>query len=104
MTNLVKEQLQTVQHIITVMTITGIRESMKRKVKRLRNDLKRKVGKVWRIYRHLEVIPVAVGALGEVSKRLDVRFEKLGINNRKGLLQKAALLRTARVPRKTLES
>lgn len=77
---------------------------MKRKVKRLRNDLKRKVGKVWRIYRHLEVIPVALGALGEVSKRLDVRFEKLGINNRKGLLQKAALLRTARVPRKTLES
>ena len=73
---------------------------MKRKVKRLRNDLKRKVGKVWRIYRHLEVIPVAVGAFGEVNKR----FEKLGINNRKGLLQKTALLRTARVPRKTLKS
>ena len=91
MTSLVKEQLYTVQHIITIMTITGIRESMKRTAKRLKNHLKRKVGKVWRIYRHREVILVAVGALGEVSKRLDLRLEKLGINNRKGLLQKTAL-------------
>ena len=60
-------------------------------MKRLRNDLKGKVEKVWRISRHLEIIPVAVGALGEVSKRLDVRLEKLGINKSKGLLQKTAL-------------
>ena len=91
MTSLVKEQLYTVQHIIRIMKITGIRESMKRTVKRLRNHLKGKVGKVWTISRHLEIIPVAVVALGEVSKRLDVRLEQLGINNRKGLLQKTAL-------------
>ena len=77
---------------------------MKRTAKRLKNHLKRKVGKVWRIYRHREVILVAVGALGEVSKRLDVRLEQLGINNRKGLLQQIALLRTTRVPSKALES
>ena len=35
-------------------------------------DLKREIGRLWGI-RHLEVVPVVVGALGVVSKRLDAR-------------------------------
>ena len=33
-------------------------------------DLKREIGRLWGI-RHLKVVPVVVGALGEVSNRLD---------------------------------
>ena len=78
---------------------------MKRKVKRLRNirTLREKIGRQWGI-RHLEVVPVVVGALGVVSKRLDVWLEKLGVTIRMGLLQKTALLGTARILRKLLDS
>ena len=53
---------------------------MKRKVKRFRNnyqDLKREIGRLWGI-RHLEVVPIVVGALRAVSNRLDAWFEKRG--------------------------
>ena len=66
-------------------------------------DLKREIGRLWGI-RHLEVVPVVVGALGVVSKRLDAWLEKLGVTIRTGLLQKTALLGTARILRKVLDS
>ena len=65
--------------------------------------LKREIGRVWGI-RHLEVVPVVVGVLGVVSKRLEAWLEKLGVTIRTGLLQKTALLGTARIIRKLLES
>ena len=65
-------------------------------------DLKREIARLWEI-RHLEVVPVVVGALGVVSKRLDALLEKLGVTIRTGLLQKTALLGTARILRKLLE-
>ena len=52
----------------------------------------------------MEVVPVVVGALGAVSKRLDTWLDKLGITINTGLLQKKALLGTARILRKVLES
>ena len=58
---------------------------------------------LWGI-RHLGVVPVVVGALGVVSKRFDAWLEKLGITIRMELLQKTALLGTARILRKLLES
>ena len=66
-------------------------------------DLKREIGRLWGI-RHLEVVPVVVGALGVVSKRLDAWLEKLGVTIRMGLLQKTSLLGTARILRKVLDS
>ena len=48
-------------------------------------DLKREIGKLWDI-RQQEVVPVVVGALGAVSKRLDTWLDKLGITIRTGLL------------------
>ena len=66
-------------------------------------DLKREIGRLWGI-RHLEVVPVVFGALGVVSKRLDAWLEMLVVTMRKGLFQKTALLGTARILRKLLES
>ena len=66
-------------------------------------DLKREIGRLWGI-KHLEVVPVVIGALGEVSNRLDTWLEKLGVTIRTGLLQKTALLGTPRILRKLLES
>ena len=52
----------------------------------------------------VEVIPKVVGALGAVSNKLDRWIEKLGIHIRIELLQKIALLGTARILRRSLES
>ena len=65
-------------------------------------DLKREIGRLWGI-RHLEVVAVDVGALGVVSNRLDAWLE-LGVTIRTGLLQKTALLGSARILRKLLVS
>ena len=45
-----------------------------------------------------------VGALEAISKKLDKWIEKLGIHIRIELLRKTALLGTARILRKSLES
>ena len=67
-------------------------------------DLERETGKLGGI-RHLEVVPVKVGAPGRVvSKRLDAWLKKIGITIRTGLLQKTTLLGTARILGKVLES
>ena len=66
-------------------------------------DLMREIGRLWGI-RHLEVVPVVVGALGVVSNRFDAWLEKLGVTIRPRLLQKTALLGRARILRKLLES
>ena len=50
------------------------------------------------------MVPVVAGALGVVSNRLDAWLEKLAATIRTGLLQKTALLGTARILRKLLES
>ena len=62
-------------------------------------DLKREIWKLWGI-RRVEVVPVVVGALGAVNKRMDTWLGKLGITINTGLLQKTSLLRTARILRK----
>ena len=52
----------------------------------------------------MELVPVVVGALGVVTSRLDEWLEKLGVTIRRRLLHKTALLGTARILRKLLES
>ena len=74
---------------------------MKEILKRLEKELKREIGKLWGI-RYLEVVLVVFGTLGVVSKRFDAWLEKLGITIRMELLQKTALLGTARILRKPM--
>ena len=66
-------------------------------------DLKREVATMWGI-KKVTVIPVIIGALGAVSKEFDKWIEKIGINLRIGHVQKTALLGTARILRKVLET
>ena len=83
--------------------IRGYRQRMFRVWQEIGSKGNRKIGRLWGI-RHLKVVPVVVGALGVISNRLDARLEKLGVTIRTGLLQKTALLGTARILRKLLES
>jgi hypothetical protein len=64
--------------------------------------LKREIREIWAMKK--EVIPIAVGALGAVSNKLDKWIDKLGIHIRIELLQKTALLGTARILRRSLQS
>ena len=55
-------------------------------------------------YEHIpEGVPVVIGALGSVTKEFDRWIEKLGIPFNVGVIQKTALLGTARILRKVLE-
>ena len=51
----------------------------------------------------VEVVPVVIGALGSVTKQFDWWIGKLGIPFNVGVMQKTALLGTARILRKVLE-
>ena len=49
-----------------------------------------------------EVVPIVVGALGMISKKLDMWIKKIGINIKIETLQKSTLLGSARILRRTL--
>ena len=51
----------------------------------------------------VEVVPVVIETLGSVTKEFDRWIEKLGITRNVGLMQKTALLGTAKRFRKVLE-
>ena len=64
-------------------------------------DLARELHKIWQV--KVKVVPVVIGALGTIPKALGKHLDEIGTNVRVDLLQKAALLGTARILRKTLE-
>ena len=65
-------------------------------------DLKREIVRLQKL-KMVEVVPVVIGALESVTKEFDEWIEKLGITNNVGVMQKTALLGTARILRKVLE-
>ena len=65
-------------------------------------ELRQELFKVWAM-KKIEVIPVVIGALGIVTKRITNWIKKLGLKTRIGHLQKTALLGTARILRKVLQ-
>ena len=78
-----------------------ISEKEKEKIERYQ-ELEREIKIMWNI-RSIKVIPVVVGALGSTSKKLKNCIEELGIVKSTALLQKTALLGTARILRKVLD-
>ena len=57
---------------------------------------------MWRL-RNIKITPVVIEALGSVSAEFDRWMERLGITCSIGVMQKIALLGTARILRKVLE-
>ena len=54
--------------------------------------------------KRVDVVPVVIGALGTVSKKLGKWIGRIGVKLNIEHLQKTSILGTARILRKTLES
>ena len=63
--------------------------------------LKDEIAKVWRV-RKVIVVPVVIGALGAVSVNFKEYMKRIGVNVRLEVIQKTALLGTAKILRKVL--
>ena len=85
---------------IAVQADVRVEEKERGKVEKYQ-DLKREIGRLWNL--KVEVVPVVIGALGSVTKEFDRWIEKLGTTFNVGVVQKTALLGTARISRKVLE-
>ena len=57
---------------------------------------------MWKL-RRVEVVPIVTGALGSVTKEFDKWIAKLETACKVGVMQKTALLGTARILRKVLQ-
>ena len=67
------------------------------------DELKREITRMW-MMRKIEVIPIVVGALRAACRKQNNWIEKLDIHMRIEPLQKTALLGTAKILRRSLES
>ena len=65
-------------------------------------DLAREIRRLWKV--KTKVIPVVIGALGTVPKRLSGYLREIGISTKVELMQKSVLLGTSRILRQVLES
>ena len=63
--------------------------------------LKDEIAKVWRM-RKVIVVPVVIGALGAVSVNFKEYMKRIGVNVRLEVIQKTALLGTAKILRRVL--
>ena len=64
--------------------------------------LKEEVGRIWGMKKVIPVIPVVIGALGAISDKFDKHTEEIGVQIRIQVIQKTALLGTARILRNVL--
>ena len=64
--------------------------------------LKFEIMRIWKMNK-VEVIPIVVGALGVVTKKIQKWLKKIGVEIRTELLQKTTLLGTARILRRVLQ-
>ena len=63
--------------------------------------LKEEIRRLWNV-KKVSVIPIVIGALGAVGKDSEKLWEKTELNIRLEIVQKTALLGTARILRKVL--
>jgi hypothetical protein len=79
-----------------------VKKKEEEKIKKYQ-ELKQEMMRLWRL-KSILIIPVVVGALGAVSMNVSKWLEKLNIRTDIGLIQKTALLGTARILRRTLDA
>ena len=63
--------------------------------------LKEEVGRIWEM-KKAKLIPVVIGALGAISDKFDKHTKEIGVKIKLQVVQKTALLGTARILRKVL--
>ena len=63
--------------------------------------LREEIGHVWQM-RSATVVPVVIGALGVISDKFEKHIKKLGVKIAIDVIQKTALLGSARILRKVL--
>ena len=88
--------------IIDIAGDIRLSEKEKEKIEKYQ-ELKREIKRMWNI-RSIKVIPVVLGALGSTLKKLKNCTEELRVVINTALLEKTALLGTARISRKVLGS
>ena len=88
--------------IIDIAGDIRLSEKEKEKIEKYQ-ELKREIKRMWNI-RNIKVIPVVVGALGSTLKKLKNYIEELRVVISTALLEKTALLGTACISRKVLDS
>ena len=86
---------------IAVLVDAGIVEKEKEKVEKYQ-DLRREVARLWNV--KAKVVPIVAGAPGAVTPNLSKHLDAIGVTTGIELLQKAALLDTARLLRRALEA
>ena len=87
--------------IIDIAVPDDVRVEEKEKVEKYQ-DLKKETRRLWKL-RNVEIVPVVIGTLRTVSVEFDRWMGKLGTICDVGVMQKTALLGTARILRKVLE-
>ena len=87
--------------IIDIAVPADVRVEEKEKVEKYQ-DLKKETRRLWKL-RNVEIVPVVIGTLRTVSVEFDRWMGKLGTICDVGVMQKTALLGTARILRKVLE-
>ena len=65
------------------------------------DELRRELERLWKV--KAKVVPIIVGALGTVTRNLNSYLKEIGVNVTIQLIQKSALLGTARILRKVLD-
>ena len=65
-------------------------------------DLARELKKLWNM--KVTIVTIVIGAFGTVTKGLSKRLEDLEVGGRVETIQTTTLLRTARLPRRVLET
>ncbi len=96
-----KEKKEALIVDIAVPADISVAEKGKEKIEKYQ-DLKREIKRLWKL-RTVQVVPVVIGALECVTKEFERWLENLNIEPEVGVMQKAALLGTARILRKVLE-
>ena len=66
------------------------------------HDLAWELKKLWNM--KVTIVPIVIGAFGTVTKGLLKRLEDLEVGGRVETIQTTALLRTARIPSRALET
>ena len=89
--------------IIIIIAVPGDSNILQKETEKCEKyqDLAREIQRIWKS--RTKLVPVVVGALGSVSKKLAGHMEQLGIKNRTKTMQKSALLGLAQILRKVLE-